>query len=1138
MPPGTTGTLTGSNTCNGAPGLLTFHSLVGPGPFTLTYTDGTTTWSQTNVMDGEPFQVLVQPTVSTTYTLVSIQDATGNSISAAPGITATINPGNCTLCTGSLGDPILNATFGSGTGNAPPLGTTIPGASTNLLYQPTSGEPPAPTPLDGYYTISNEVPYNYSGNYWYTGGKDHTGDPNGYMLYENPGTTTGEFFRMTLTTLCGGGTYQYAAWIANSDIPGNYTLIPPDLTFIVQTPDGTVLATYNTGPINPVSSWIWVHHGFFFSLPAGVTTAIVRILDNNPGGYSLPGNDFALDDITFTPCGPTTTASIAASGSAVVCPGAITSFVGSVGAGYVNPAYQWQMSADNGTTWTDITNATSTTLTVVAPSPTQPTIYQYRMLAAEAANIGSPSCRIASNDVTLTVNPLPNTGFGFIQQTCDPLQIQLTGTASTGLTYTWTIDGTVQPAADPTVPSLLYTFQDYGTHTVELAGSAGGSGNTCASATTETIPLALTPVELVQTADTGICVGKSVPLSATIGLGFCWSPGAGLDNPTNFAPIATPTVTTKYHFTSLITSANLVVNGDFSAGNTGFTSAYTYAATSSSPGAYSVGPAAGAWLPGSASCVDHTSGTGNMLLVNGAQQMDVPVWSETITVEPNTNYAFSAWLDNITAGTPAILQFSINGQTLGSPLMANTTPCAWNQFYTTWNSGNLTTAMIAIVNENTFSTGTGFALDDIAFAPAAMQTDSVTIDVETPVVNVTPVSATVCPGVALPLQGSGALTYSWSPATGLNDPTIANPNLLLPISSYSSTVTYTVSGTTARGCVATASSTVTALPELLTLGPADSLICKGDQAQLYAGGGNSYSWTPAALLTDPASPTPIATVAAPTTFYLSVVDLNNCTEEDSLYLGIRPIPVYTALPDESVCAGFGVKLIDANGPGYVYSWSPTLGLDNPSAFSPVASPDQTTGYTLSISDSTCPGYDTSFTVEVVVNPSPFVTAQKDNDIDCSVHSAQLHADGALSYSWSPATGLDNPNSPMPVATTDSTTTYVVKGTGSNGCYAYDTVTVAVTATGANTFVVPNAFTPNGDGHNDCFGVQRWGDVQLEQMEIYNRWGLRVFSTRNPSDCWDGTYHGQPQPTGGYPYVIRAHTYCGEITRTGVVMLVR
>lgn len=1136
-PTGVTGTLTGSNTCNGAPGLLTFHSQAGSGPFTLAYTDGVTTWSQTNVMDGQPFAVKVQPTVSTTYTLVSIQDATNCITYATPGITATINPGNCTLCNGSLGDPILNATFGSGTGNSPDLGTVIPGATTSLTYQPTNGEPPAPTPLDGYYTISNEVPYNSSGPYWYTGGKDHTGDPNGYMLYENPGSTVGEFFRMPLTTLCGGGTYEFAAWFAESDnILTTTNPILPDLTFIVQTTDGTVLATYNTGPIPQLSSWTWSHHGFFFTLPPGVTSAIVRILDNNPGGTNLPGNDFAIDDITFRPCGPMTIASIAAGGSATICPGGQGSFIANVSSGYTNPAYQWQISSDSDKTWTDIPGATNTSLSVTAPSQvTRPIAYHYRILTAEAANIQSPSCRVASNDVILTVNVPPNTGFSFTQQPCNPLQVQLTGTAAAGLTYAWMVDGTNQPSPDPSTPSFLYTFSGYGSHSVTLSSAGAAS---CVSTTTEDVFLALTPAEIVQTPDTGICAGKPVPLSATAGLGFCWSPSTGLDNPSSTHPVATPAVTTKYHFTSLIAGANLVVNGDFSAGNTGFTSAYTYAANGAPTGVYYVGPNPGTWLPGSPSCTDHTNGSGNMLLVNGAQQGGAGVWSETIAVQPNTNYSFSAWLDNITTVNPAILQFSINGQPMGSQLTANVNTCVWDQFYTTWNSGSATTAVISIVNQNTVLSGNDFALDDISFAPVTMETDSVTIDVETPVVNATPASVTVCPGVAAPLQASGASTYSWSPATGLSDPASANPSSLLPPSSSGSSMTYTVTGTTARGCTATATSTVNEQPQLLTLGPKDSTICNGSQAQLYASGGNTYSWSPATSLNAPTSPDPVAILSAPTEFYLTVADLNNCPEEDSLFIGIRPQPVFAAPPDETVCSGFGVKLVSKNGPGYIYSWSPAIGLDDPSAPAPIASPGETTTYTLDISDSVCSVYASSFNTEVVVDQGPVVTVKKDNDIDCTVHSAQLHASGALYYNWSPATGLSTASSPDPVASVDSTTTYLVKGTNLNGCYNYDSVTVAVMATGVNTFVVPNAFTPNGDGHNDCFGIQRWGDVQLEEMQIFNRWGVLVFSTQSPSACWDGTFHGQLQPTGAYPYVIRAHTYCGEITRTGVLMLIR
>jgi gliding motility-associated-like protein len=58
------------------------------------------------------------------------------------------------------------------------------------------------------------------------------------------------------------------------------------------------------------------------------------------------------------------------------------------------------------------------------------------------------------------------------------------------------------------------------------------------------------------------------------------------------------------------------------------------------------------------------------------------------------------------------------------------------------------------------------------------------------------------------------------------------------------------------------------------------------------------------------------------------------------------------------------------------------------------------------------------------------------------------------------------------------------------------------------------------------------------MAVYNRWGLRVFFTSDPNQCWDGTYNGTPQPAGGYAYEIRATTACGIAYRQGIVILVR
>jgi gliding motility-associated-like protein len=108
----------------------------------------------------------------------------------------------------------------------------------------------------------------------------------------------------------------------------------------------------------------------------------------------------------------------------------------------------------------------------------------------------------------------------------------------------------------------------------------------------------------------------------------------------------------------------------------------------------------------------------------------------------------------------------------------------------------------------------------------------------------------------------------------------------------------------------------------------------------------------------------------------------------------------------------------------------------------------------------------------------------------------------------------------------------------SGCLGYDTITVNVQANSINYFVVPNAFTPNGDGHNDCFGIQHWAATVVNEFDVYNRWGTLVFTTKNPSDCWDGSLNGVPQPAAAYVYVIKAVTPCGPVVRTGTVMLLR
>src|SRR5690348_2983064 len=107
------------------------------------------------------------------------------------------------VCQGSLGDPIVNITFGSGPNPGPPM----PAAATG--YQYFAGD----CPNDGFYTVRSNT-NNCFGNSWHSLAADHTGNPNGYFMLVNASIQPSAFYLDTVKGLCTGTTYEFAAWIA------------------------------------------------------------------------------------------------------------------------------------------------------------------------------------------------------------------------------------------------------------------------------------------------------------------------------------------------------------------------------------------------------------------------------------------------------------------------------------------------------------------------------------------------------------------------------------------------------------------------------------------------------------------------------------------------------------------------------------------------------------------------------------------------------------------------------------------------------------------------------------------------------------------------------------------------------------
>lgn len=306
-------------------------------------------------------------------------------------------------------------------------------------------------------------------------------------------------------------------------------------------------------------------------------------------------------------------------------------------------------------------------------------------------------------------------------------------------------------------------------------------------------------------------------------------------------------------------------------------------------------------------------------------------------------------------------------------------------------------------------------------------TDQVTV-----IVNANPIidaglDQTVCDGVQVTLNGSGAGaggSYSWT--GGITDGVAFTPAVGQNV--------YTVTGTDINGCQGTDQVTVTvnALP-VVDAGQ-DVTVCEGSQVTLNGSGATSYAWDNNGVNGVPFTPT-VGTV----TYTVIGTDVNGCQNSDQMTLTVNPNPVIDAGPDQTVCSGESVILNGSGAGAGTYSW--TSGVQNGVSFVP---PLGVNTYTVTGTDvNGCQGTDQ---VVVTVNALPIVNAGNDFII-CEGSDAILTGSGAVSYVWDNGVTDGVAFTPAP-----GTVTYTVIGTDANGCENTDQVTVTVEATPQVSFV--------------------------------------------------------------------------------------
>ncbi len=462
-----------------------------------------------------------------------------------------------------------------------------------------------------------------------------------------------------------------------------------------------------------------------------------------------------------------------------------------------------------------------------------------------------------------------------------------------------------------------------------------------------------------------------------------------------------------------------------------------------------------------------------------------------------------------------------------------------NSWY--WNFGDLSaTADTSVIKNPSYlypTSGTKNVTLTVSNSKGCIDTITKPVNVvDNPVITLSFTDTLICSIDTLQLQSSPSTptaTYSWQPNYN-----ILNANTATPLVYPKDTTTYSVT-IDDRGCVATDSVTVNVIDRVsVNIGP-DTTICETDTIQFNPSTNALYFiWSPTTGLNDPTIKNPIATPPSNTQYNL-VASVGNCNAID--VINVRPVPYPTSLAsgDTTICYG-RTTMLAGSIEGAYFTWTPTNSLLNSNTLTPVAGPQSTTAYILSVTDTIgCPKPKND---TVVVNVIPPVNAFAGNDTSIVANQPlQLNASGGVSYTWSPPIGINNPAIYNPVVTLGSgydSITYHLKVATSENCVGYDDVTVHVFETKPDIFI-PTAFSPNRDGLNDVLTPKVAGLRQFLYFRIYNRWGQMLFSTNEQGRGWDGTFAGEKQPSGTYVFIAEGIDYLGKsLQKKGTVVLIR
>lgn len=347
--------------------------------------------------------------------------------------------------------------------------------------------------------------------------------------------------------------------------------------------------------------------------------------------------------------------------------------------------------------------------------------------------------------------------------------------------------------------------------------------------------------------------------------------------------------------------------------------------------------------------------------------------------------------------------------------------------------------------------------------------------------------------------------------------------------SYNAAGSYNVTLKNAADCDSIATLNLTLVPTIK--GPVDSItVCANVLPVLWNGITITTSGTYTKTLQNAAGCDSIATVA------VTVTSLTTATMSGG----------------NAICAGASTTIsiaLTGNAPWTIAysdgSGSYTISGITSSPYILTVSPAIATTYSMqSVADVKCVNTSLNSSVTVVVT-QPALSGIRYQTVTATANLAkQLSArdlGSGSKYNWSPPTGLNYTDVRAPIFKHDKPTEYLITITPANGCRVADTLQVLIASPPflKSSLLMPGAWTPNNDGHNDKLHPLTVSIKELYYFRVYNRWGQLMFETNKNGEGWNGLLNGNPQSAGVYVWIVKALGTDGvHYQKTGTAVLIR